>query len=92
MSPIFQERRGNRKFFSPLKVSRAVGNSSQNPPRGAIDRKIEKINMRTASRVGMRLGIEKKEGLIQGGNRVHQGSRTKGFLSFLSWPSFFPIP
>ncbi len=92
MSPIFQERRGARKYFSPQKVSRGIGNSSRNPPRGAIDHEIEKIKMGTASRVGMRLGIEKKEGLIQGGNRVYKGSRTKGFLSFLSWPSFFPIP
>jgi len=36
----------------------------------------------------MRLGNYKKEGLIQGGNRVYKGSRTLGFLSFLSWPSF----
>jgi len=48
--------------------------------------------MGDASRASVRPGIEKKEGLIQGGNRVYKGSRTKGFLSFLSWPSFFPIP
>jgi hypothetical protein len=40
----------------------------------------------------MRHEMRKKEGLIQGGNRVYKGSRTKGFLSFLSWPSFFLIP
>jgi len=34
-----------------------------------------------------------KEGLIQGGNRVEKGSRIKrGFLSFLSWPSFSLYP
>jgi len=48
--------------------------------------------MGDALRLGVRPGIYKKEGLIQGGNRVYKGSRTKGFLSFLSWPSFFLIP
>jgi len=34
-----------------------------------------------------------KEGLIQGGNRVEKGSRIeRGFLSFLSWPSFSLSP
>jgi hypothetical protein len=63
-------------------------NSSRNPPKGAIDRGTEIINMGDASRDSMRLGNYKKEGLIQGGNRVYKGSRTLGFLSFLSWPSF----
>jgi len=40
----------------------------------------------------MRLRYYKKEGLIQGGNRVYKGSRTLGFLSFLSWPSFLFVP
>jgi hypothetical protein len=73
-------------------VSRGSGNSSWNPPEGAIDRNDEKTKMGDASRASVRPGIEKKEGLIQGGNRVYKGSRTKGFLSFLSWPSFFSIP
>jgi hypothetical protein len=73
-------------------VSGGYGNSSRNPPKRAIDGNSEKTKMRDALRLGMRPGIRKKEGLIQGGNRVYKGSRTKGFLSFLSWPSFFLIP
>jgi hypothetical protein len=67
-------------------------NSSGNPPKGAIDGRSEINKMGGASRKGMRLRIYKKEGLIQGGNRVYKGSRTIGFLSFLSWPSFPFIP
>jgi hypothetical protein len=69
-------------------VRKYGGNSSWNPPKGAIDREAEIAKMRGASRKSMRLRNYKKEGLIQGGNRVYKRSRTLGFLSFLSWPSF----
>jgi hypothetical protein len=50
-----RERKG--RFLSPKGVSGVCGNSSRNPPEGAIDRNLEKIKMGEASRLGMRPGI-----------------------------------